>query len=72
VLGRASFLVQRSAAAAAAATMTYRLSTAIRHRFFHPQHQFDIDVTVVVLPSVLWMNDMMMMMMLCMTGDEEL
>jgi len=40
--------------------------------FFHPLHQFDIDVTVVVLPSVLWMNDMMMMMMLCMTGDEEL
>jgi len=70
VLGRASFLVQRSAAAAAA--MTYRLSTAIRHRFFHPLHQFDIDVTVVVLPSVLWMNDMMTMMMLCMTGDEEL
>jgi len=64
--------VQRSAAAAAAAaTMTYRLSTAIRHRFFHPLHQFDIDVTVVVLPSVLWMNEMVMMM-LCMTGDEEL
>jgi len=52
----------------------YDVSTVDSHQtpLFHPLYQFDIDVTVVVLPSVLWMNDMMMMMMLCMTGDEEL